>query len=113
MSANGTAEVSESAIAKVTESEQLKLAKAAIHHVLNAIADDPRKYWLMGYGTGSWEKLTVAAAAIWNQPVDKIRADFRPNKVEYTRYCAEVEDNERLLSYCRENNVRELIGGVK
>jgi len=39
--------------------EQFDLAKSAIHHVLNAIADDPRKYWLMGNGTGSWAKLTV------------------------------------------------------
>jgi hypothetical protein len=85
--------------------EQFKLAKAAIHHVLNAIADDPRKYWLMGNGTGSWEKLTTAAAAIWNKPVEKIRSDFQPRKAEYERYCAELEASEKLLRHCRENGI--------
>jgi hypothetical protein len=67
----------------MTEAEKLKLAKEAIKHVLGAIADDPRKYWLMGDGTGSWSKLTEAAAAIWNEPVEGIRSTFKPDKAAY------------------------------
>lgn len=89
----------------VKNPDELKLAKAAISHVLNAIADDPRKYWLMGNGTGSYAKLTEAAAVLWKTPVEKIRADFRPNKVEYTRYCDELEANEKLLRYCRDRKI--------
>jgi len=84
---------------------QFQLAKSAIAHVLHAIADDPRKYWLMGNGTESWSKLTEAAAAIWDQPVIKIRKDFVPPKEKYDRHCKEVEANERLLTYCREHGI--------
>ena len=88
-----------------TEAEQLKLAKGAISHVLNAIADDPRKFWLMGDLTGSYEMLIAAAHAIWGMPVEKLKADFRPRKDEWEHYCAEREEAERLLTYCRENGI--------
>ena len=86
--------------------EQLKLAKSAIIHVLTAIKDDPRKYWLLGNGTGSWEKLTMAAAVLWAHPVEKIRADFQPRKEEYQRYCEQRDKDEKLLEYCRENGIK-------
>jgi len=85
--------------------EKLALCKAAISHVICAIADSPRKYWLMGNGTGSWEKLTTAAAALWDKPVDKIRADFQPLEHEYRRYCEQLKNDEKLLEYCRENGI--------
>lgn len=90
---------------KATAEEQLKLCKSAIHRVLNAIADDPRKYWLMGNGTESWAQLTTAAAALWNEPVEKIRADFQPPPNAYDRFCKEQEQNERLLTHCREKGI--------
>ncbi len=83
----------------------LEICKTAIHHVLNAIANDSRKYWLMGNGTGSWEKLTIAAAAIWNTPLEKLRAEFQPRKLEYEQYCAELEANEKLLRHCRDRGI--------
>lgn len=85
--------------------ETIKACKDAIHHVLNAIADDPRKFWLMGDMTGSYEKLIEAAAAIWNMPADKLKADFRPRKDEWERYLARREDEERLLRYCEDNGI--------
>lgn len=85
-----------------TQAEQLQLAKAAIQHVLNAIADDPRKYWLMGELTGSWEKLTTAAAAIWNKPIDEIKESFRPEKDKYQLYCARVEALDRMPDILKE-----------
>jgi hypothetical protein len=91
---------------------ELKLAKAAIAHVLNAIADDPRKYWLMGNGTESYAKLTEAAAAIWKLPVEKVCADFQPKEKAYKLYCAEREENERLLRHCQENKIMALGGPV-
>ena len=86
-------------------SAQYELAKSAVHHVLNAIADDPRKFWLMGNGTGSWEKLTIAAAAIWNRPVEEIRKEYQPREDQYRNYCALKENEERLVTYCRDNDV--------
>lgn len=88
-----------------TEAEQLALAKDAIHHVLNAIAYDPRKYWLFGNGTECYAKLTAAAAALWDRPLENVRANFQPQKAEYDRYCAELEADERLLTYCREHGI--------
>lgn len=84
---------------------QLHLAKAAVKHVLNALADDPRKFWLMGDMTGSYEKLIEAAAAIWNMPAEKLKADFRPRKDEWERYLGRREDEERLLRYCEDNGI--------
>jgi hypothetical protein len=78
--------------------KKLKLVKGAIHHVLNAIVDDPR-------GTESWAQRTAAAAALWNMPVEKVRADFQPQKKTYARYCEERERNEKLLTYCREHGI--------
>lgn len=92
------------ALAPVTGSA-FDLAKAAVKHVLNAIADDPRKFWLMGDMTGSYEKLIAAASAIWNEPVEKLKADFRPRKEEWERYLARREDEERLLRYCEDNGI--------
>lgn len=83
----------------------IKAAKDAIHHVLNAIADDPRKFWLMGDMTGSYEKLTAAAALLWNHPVDQIKKDSRPNEAAWKRYCEEQEENARLLRHCRDRGI--------
>jgi hypothetical protein len=85
--------------------EQHKLAKAAIKHVLNAIADDPRKYWLMGEGTESFAQLTAAAAAIWGVPVEKVRKDFSPGREKWDRYCTEREAQDKLLTHCREKGI--------
>jgi hypothetical protein len=92
--------------AAIAKDERSKLAKAAISHVLNAIADDPRKFWLMGDMTGSQEKLTAAAAALWNMPQEKIKADFRPRKDKWEQYCEEHEANEKLLRYCRDHGIK-------
>ncbi len=85
--------------------EQLRLCKLAVKHLLDAISYDPRKFWLMGAGTASWEKLTIAAAALFEVPVEKIRQDFRPDKEKYNTYCAELEANEKLLRHCREKGI--------
>lgn len=85
--------------------EAHELAKAAISRVINAIAYDPRKYWLMGEGTESWAQLTTAAAAIWGIPVEQVRKDFAPDKEKYDSYCAQQEADERLLHYCRQKGI--------
>jgi len=85
--------------------EQAGLAKDAIRHVLNAIANDPRKFWLMGDMTGSYEKLTAAAAALWGCTQDEVKADFRPKRQEWDRYCAQKDEDDRLLMYCRERGI--------
>lgn len=92
--------------AAITNDKRSRLAKAAISHVLNAIADDPRKFWLMGDMTGSQEKLTAAAAALWNEPQEKIKANFRPRKDKWEHYLEEREADEKLLQYCRERGIK-------
>lgn len=90
-----------------TETEnQLALAKSAIHHVLNALCDDPAKYWLMGNGTGSWEKLTTAAAAIYGRTKEEIAARFTPEKHRFDAYCQQHEADLELLRYCQDNGIK-------
>lgn len=89
----------------VCKDDQFKLLKAAVAHVLNALADDPRKFWLMGDMTGSYEKLTAAAAAVWGIPQEQVQNDFRPRSDVWARYLKEKEAEERLLTHCRENGI--------
>jgi hypothetical protein len=85
--------------------EQHKIAKLAIHHVLNAIADDPRKYYLMGNGTESYAQLTAAAAIMWDIPVENVRKQFAPPPDKWNRYVAQQEADEKLLRHCREKGI--------
>jgi len=89
----------------VTLEAKIKPCNAAIHHVLDAIAYDPRKYWLMGELTESWARLTAAGAALWGKSVEEIKQEFQPDKAKFDRYCAEVEANDKLLTYCREKGI--------
>jgi len=91
---------------KTDPEESLRLAKEATRHLLNAICDDPRKYWLMGVGTESWVKLTAAHAALWELDVAEVRKNFQPDKKHYQQYCEEREAHQKLLTHCRENGIR-------
>lgn len=79
--------------------------KSAVLHTLEALRTDSRKFWLMGEGTETFEKLTAAAALIYDEPQAKVKKFFRPHKGEYERYCAEIEENDRLLRLCRERGI--------
>lgn len=85
--------------------DALALAKAAISHVLNAICDDPRKFYLMGWGTGSYAKLTEAHAALHGLPLEEIRKNFVPDEAPYKRYCERIQEEDRLLTHCHENGI--------
>lgn len=85
--------------------ETLALLKVAVRHVLQAISDDPAKYWLLGEGTGSWEKLTRAAAAAFGEPLDKVQQTFRPPERARRAYLEQKRRDELLLQYCRENGI--------
>ena len=89
----------------MTDAEKIKLAKAATHHALNAICDDPRKFWLIGGPTGTWEKLTEAHAALFEIDVENVRAEFLARKEQYEAYCDEKEENDELLEYCRDHGI--------
>ncbi len=89
----------------LSQEAKFELAKAAVCHVLNAIAEDPRKFWLMGDFTGSYDKLTAAAAAIWEMPVEEVRQSYRPADHEWRGYLEEKEAVERLVEYCRDNGI--------
>jgi vacuolar-type H+-ATPase catalytic subunit A/Vma1 len=88
-----------------TTEKQLHLAKGAIFLVLNAIADDPRKYYLMGAYTGSYEKLTEAAAAIWDKPVDEIKKRFQPQADVAERFEQEKEETDAIIEFCQEHGI--------
>ena len=80
-----------------TEQEKLALARKAVFHVLDAIQYDPRKFWLMGDGTGSFDALTAAAAAFWNKDQEEVKKQFRPDVDKYERYVKELRDQEKIL----------------
>jgi hypothetical protein len=84
---------------------QLILCREAIFHVLNAICSDPKKYYLMGQGTESWEKLTRAAACLLDKPLEDVRPRYRPGLIEYERYLVHMEKQDELLEYCRRRGI--------
>jgi hypothetical protein len=93
----------------VTNSPQdlaLAKAKGAIAHALNAICDDPKKYWLLGSGTETWERLTEAHALLWAINVEQVRKEFQPDPGRYKHYEEERERDRRLLDYCRDNHIK-------
>lgn len=85
--------------------EPLELARRAIKHVLETIADSPEKFYLLGDGTESYAKLTAAAAALWGRPVEEVRANFRPDPNSFKRYLGAREADRALLEYCREQGI--------
>lgn len=53
-------------------------AKRAIKHVLGMIRDHAGIGWYMGAGTHSFDLLTEAAATLFGESLDKVRAHFMP-----------------------------------
>jgi hypothetical protein len=47
----------------------------------------------------------LAAAAIWNQPVEEVSKQCQPREREYRIFCEIKEQEERLLEYCREHGI--------
>jgi hypothetical protein len=87
----------------MTEETQ-KLAAAAIRHTLQTIIYDPRKFWLLGYGTATYEKLTEAHAAILGIPHEQVLKDAKPNPEKYAAYQKEKEEADRIIEDYREKN---------
>lgn len=59
-----------------TEEEKIELSKKAVSHVLNRIRDDEATRYQIGFGTQSFVLLTEAAAALFDEPVEKVREHF-------------------------------------
>lgn len=81
--------------------EQEYLVKDTIFHVLDAIQSDPRKYFLMGRGTGSFKKLTTAYASLNGLPVDQVIAMFKPDQASYDAWLRERNEDARLADVGR------------
>lgn len=79
------------------QSETLRLCREAVIHCLDAIASDPRKFWLMGSGTGSREKLLAAYAALTGKTEAEVEECWLPNQERYEEYCRQREADERRL----------------
>ncbi len=88
------------------EKIQLELARAAVTHVLNAICDDPEKFWLLGTGTESYKKLTAAHASFYGHDVDDIRRDWVPDEDKYDTYLKKRERIERLIQHDDDEKIR-------
>jgi hypothetical protein len=85
--------------------DKIVKAQVAIGHALAAVAYDPAKYWLLGVGTETWFKLTECYAILYGLKPEQVRARFTPDEKRYRQYCDEREENERLLSYCRDHKI--------
>jgi hypothetical protein len=59
-----------------TQEEQIEKSKKAISHVLNRLREDDALRYQLGFGTQSFELLTEAAAALFDEPVEQVRAHF-------------------------------------
>lgn len=89
----------------MTTEATLTLCREAIIHCLDAIASDPRKFWLMGYATGSRAKLLAAYAALTGQTEDDVHDAWLPDREAYQAYCEQKELDEHLLEKQREHPV--------
>lgn len=87
------------------DSEKLALARKTIRHVLGAICEDPRKFWLLGNGTESYALLTECHAFLSGQSRGDVRHNFKPEEKGYRRFCLEQERRERLLRICEERGI--------
>ena len=71
--------------------------KRAIHHLLDAIVYDPRKYDLLGPGTESWSKLTRLAARLWGKDQDEIVSCYAPDERKLLRHRRREEAQQTVL----------------
>lgn len=65
-------------VPSVSGSKDLTLAKRAISYTLQRIKSEPNIGYHMGYGTEVFERLTQAAAALFNEPLEKVQENFTP-----------------------------------
>lgn len=84
--------------------ETLRLCREAIIHCLDAIASDPRKFWLMGSLTGSREKLLAAYAALTGKTAEEVKDSWLPDPDRYEDYCRRKEEDERLVEKVRDSS---------
>ncbi len=61
-----------------SEADTLIAAKKAIQHVLSQIRDHSTIGWYMGWGTTSFDLLTKAASALWDEPLENVERMFAP-----------------------------------
>ena len=80
-------------------------ARALTRHALRAICDDPEKYWLLGNGTGTWHRLTVAHAVLYGQSVGKVEDDWVPDDRRYAAYMAERKSTQWMVDYCKDRGI--------
>lgn len=80
--------------AYLSENELLALAKKTVMHVLRAICDDPRKYYLMGTLTGSYDLLVESWAAFNGMTKEEVEKIAQPDRDKYEAYLKELEDGK-------------------
>jgi hypothetical protein len=60
----------------MTDAEKIEKEQRAVAHVLNRIREDEGTRRQIGFGTQSFELLTEAAAALFDEPVEGVREHF-------------------------------------
>lgn len=63
---------------QLTNEQKLKLAEAAILHILHRIQRDPKVAELLGVATKSFSYLTAAFAVLNNEELDSVRETVLP-----------------------------------
>lgn len=56
----------------------LDAAKKAVRHTLEQIRNHPHVGWYLGYGTETFNLLTLAAASLFAEPVENVRKYYEP-----------------------------------
>ena len=85
-------------------------AKRAIRHVLGVIRDHAEVGWYMGAGTHSFDLLTEAAATLFDEPLEKVRAHFMPvhprdPKEDWSAKETGKYDNLHCCPYCGHDKI--------
>lgn len=63
---------------EANEMSEVHQCKKAILHTLHTICDDHRKWYLLGYGTQTYELLTTAVSRLNGKSMAEVRKHFSP-----------------------------------
>lgn len=61
----------------LTDEEKIVAAQKAVGHVLQRMNEDEQTRYQIGFGTQSYVLLTEAAAALFDEPIEKVREHYK------------------------------------
>lgn len=60
-----------------TNEEKIVAAQKAVSHLLQRMNEDEQTRYQIGFGTQSYVLLTEAAAALFDEPIEKVREHYK------------------------------------